>query len=113
MDLHTCERIPEVWARWLEWDPIELLDRHERSLRGLRLLYMDCGNRDEFSLHFGARLMAKRLTERGVSFEYEEFDDGHMSVQYRYDVSLPKIAHALAPAEKKLAVKTTAKAKRG
>jgi hypothetical protein len=112
MDLQTCERIPEVWARWLEWDPIELLDRHEQSLRGMRLLYMDCGNRDEFSLHFGARLMAKRLTERGVPFEYEEFDDGHMSVQYRYDVSLPKIAHALVSAEKKSAVKTASKARR-
>ncbi len=113
MDLHTCERIPEVWARWLEWDPAEQLDRYENSLRGLRLFYMDCGNRDEFSLHFGARLMAKRLTERGIPFEYEEFDDGHMSVQYRYDVSLPKIAHALAPAEKKSAVKPVSKASRG
>ena len=57
--------------------------------------------------------MAKRLTERGIPFEYEEFDDGHMSVQYRYDVSLPKIAHALAPAEKTSTVKTMVKAKRG
>jgi hypothetical protein len=57
--------------------------------------------------------MTKRLTERGIPFEYEEFDDGHMSVQYRYDVSLPKIAHALAPAEKKSAVKTVSKARRG
>jgi enterochelin esterase-like enzyme len=113
MDLHTCERIPEVWARWLEWDPVEQLDRYQQSLRGLRLLYIDCGNRDEFALHFGARLMAKRLTERGIPVEYEEFEDGHMSVQYRYDVSLPKLAHALAPAEKKPAVKSGAKARLG
>lgn len=96
VDLHTCERIPEVWARWLEWDPVELLDRYGENLRKLRLLYMDCGTRDEFSLHFGARLMAKRLSERGIASEYEEFDDGHMSIQYRYDVSLPKLAKALA-----------------
>jgi hypothetical protein len=31
-----------------------------------------------------------------VPHEYEEFDDGHMNVQYRYDVSLPKIAGAFA-----------------
>lgn len=95
-DLHTCERIPEVWRRWLEWDPVELLDRYGENLRGMRLLYIDCGSRDQFMLHFGARLMTKRLKERGIAFEYEEFDDNHNSVQYRYDVSLPKLAHALA-----------------
>jgi enterochelin esterase family protein len=96
VDLHTCERIPEVWARWLEWDPAELLDRYGENLRKLRLLFMDCGTQDEFSLHYGARLMAKRLAARGIAFEHEEFDDTHMNIQYRYDVSLPKIAHALA-----------------
>ena len=96
VDLQTCALIPEVWARWLEWDPVRLLDRYGESLRGLRLLYMDCGFRDQFHLHFGARQMAQRLTERGIAFEYEEFDDDHMSVQYRYDVSLPKLAAALA-----------------
>jgi S-formylglutathione hydrolase FrmB len=96
VDPHTCERISEVWSRWLEWDPVELLDRYGENLRRLRLLYMDCGTRDEFNLHFGARLMARRLTTRGIPFTYEEFDDTHMSIQYRYDVSLPKLAQALA-----------------
>lgn len=96
IDLHTCERIPEAWARWLAWDPAELLDQYGENLRKLRLLYMDAGVRDEFSLHFGARLMAQRLTARGIPYEYEEFDDGHMNIPYRYNVSLPKLAHALA-----------------
>ena len=96
VDLHTCERVPDVWARWLEWDPVELLDRYGEHLRRLRLLYMDCGTRDEFNLHFGARLMARRLIARGIPFTYEEFDDTHASIQYRYDVSLPRLAQALA-----------------
>lgn len=96
MDLHTCQRIPAVWSRWLDWDPVELLDRYGENLRGLRLLYIDCGSRDQFMLHFGARLMVQRLTERGIAHEYEEFDDNHSNVQYRYDVSLPKLARALA-----------------
>jgi enterochelin esterase family protein len=96
VDLETCERIPQVWARWLEWDPVELLDRYGENLRGLRLLFMDCGSRDEFALNFGARLMARRLAKRSIAYEYEEFDDTHMNIQYRYDVSLPKLAHALA-----------------
>lgn len=96
VNLYTCERIPDVWRRWLEWDPAEQVDRYAGNLRQLRLLYMDCGIRDEYNLHFGARLMAKRLTERSIAHEYEEFDDTHGSIQYRYDVSLPKLAQALA-----------------
>jgi hypothetical protein len=31
-----------------------------------------------------------------VPHEHEEFDDGHMEIQYRYDVSLPKLVKALS-----------------
>ena len=96
VDLETCTRVPEVWTRWLEWDPVELLDRYGENLRRLRLLFIDCGRRDEYGLHFGARLMARRLRERGIEYVHEEFDDDHRNIQYRYDVSLPKLAQALA-----------------
>jgi S-formylglutathione hydrolase FrmB len=96
LDPYTCARIPKVWKRWLQWDPLELVDRHAAGLRGMRLLYLDCGTRDEFGLHFGARRMSQALRERGIAHEHEEFDDGHMSIAYRYNVSLPKMARALA-----------------
>ena len=95
-DLETCELKPDVWARWLEFDPVQLADRYADNLKHLRLLFIDCGTRDEFNLHFGARTLVKKLKALGVPHEYEEFDDGHMNVQYRYDVSLPKIVGALA-----------------
>jgi hypothetical protein len=95
MDLRTCERLPEVWARWLEWDPVELLDRYGERLRGMRLVFIDCGDRDQFNLHFGARVMAARLAARDIAFVHEEFEDNHNSIQYRYDVSLPKLLAAL------------------
>jgi S-formylglutathione hydrolase FrmB len=97
-DLETCELKPDVWARWLEFDPVQLVDRYADHLKRLRLLFIDCGSRDEFNLHFGARTLVRKLKSLGVPHEYEEFDDGHMNVQYRYDVSLPKIAGALAAA---------------
>jgi putative esterase len=95
VDLHTCERIPEVWARWLDWDPVELLDRYGENLRAMRLVFIDCGDRDQYNLHYGARVMAARLAARNIAFEHEEFDDNHNSIQYRYDVSLPKLLAAL------------------
>jgi enterochelin esterase family protein len=95
VDLETGAFREEVWARWLAHDPLRLLDHHAEALRAMKLLYLDCGTRDEFSLQLGARLFCRRLTALGIPHQHEEFDDGHMSVQYRFDVSLPKLARAL------------------
>lgn len=94
-DLETGAFREDVWARWLTHDPMVLLERHADALRSMKLLYLDCGTRDEFFLHLGARLFTRRLGELGVAHVYEEFDDGHMNVPYRYDVSLPRMAAAL------------------
>ncbi|MGB8646829.1 MAG: alpha/beta hydrolase-fold protein [Anaerolineae bacterium] len=87
-DEYTGEWKPEVWARWKEWDPIDLLDQYGDALRRFRLLYLDCGTRDEFNLQFGARTLCARLDRKGIPYQYQEFDDGHMNIPYRYDVSL-------------------------
>ena len=94
-DLVTGEFREDVWKRWLELDPLRLIDRHADALRSLRLLYFDCGTRDEWHLHHGARLFHRRLESLGIAHQHEEFDDGHMNVSYRYDVSLPRLARAL------------------
>jgi enterochelin esterase family protein len=94
-DLETGELREDVWKRWLEWDPVYLVDKHLDALRSLRLIYLDAGLRDEFNLQYGARIFARRLKERGVKFVHEEFDDGHMNVQYRYDRSLKAISDAM------------------
>jgi S-formylglutathione hydrolase FrmB len=95
-DLHTCALYPDVWARWQTWDPINMLDRYAEALRSLRLLFIDCGTRDEFNLQYGARQLVQGLRARNIACEHEEFDDGHMDIPYRYDVSLPKLAAALS-----------------
>lgn len=94
-DLVTGAFRQDVWDRWLELDPIHMLDRHADALRSMALVYLDCGIRDEWNLHLGMRLFAARLDTLKISHERHEFDDGHMSVQYRYDESLPKIAGAI------------------
>ncbi len=94
-DLETGELILEVWERWLEWDPLRIVDRFAPNLKRLRLLFLDCGLEDEFYLELGARALVKRLKALGVRHEYEEFEDGHMNTSYRMDVSLPKLSHAL------------------
>jgi S-formylglutathione hydrolase FrmB len=93
-DLHTGEIIPEVWAKWLENDPVRIAERHAAALRSLRLLFIDAGTRDEFGLDLGARILTAHLEKLNVPFVHEEFDDGHFNVSYRYDRSLAMISQA-------------------
>ncbi|HEY4120494.1 MAG TPA: alpha/beta hydrolase [Byssovorax sp.] len=94
-DLETGAFKPEVWERWRAWDPVNMIDTHLDALKKLALVYIDCGTRDEFTLQWGARAMAKKLVDGGVRVHHEEFDDGHMSISYRYDASLPMLVKAI------------------
>ena len=96
IDLETGAWRADVWERWLEWDPMRLLERFPDALRSMRLVYLDAGVRDEWCLHLGARLFSARLAQQRIEHTLEEFDDGHMNVSYRYDVSLPRLAEALS-----------------
>ncbi len=96
IDLYSCELRPEVWARWLEHDPVELVGRYVENLKQLNVLFIDCGTRDEFNLQYGARILVNRLKLAGVAYEHQEFDDDHGSISYRYDVSLPKLVQQIS-----------------
>src|SRR5262249_28590837 len=97
-DPRTGEIDPSVWQRWLAWDPVRMIERAEcqAALRGMRLVHLECGTRDEFFLDFGARIFSARLQALGIAHRHEEFDDTHMSITYRYDVSLPLLWEALS-----------------
>jgi len=62
----------------------------------MRTIYLDCGSRDQYRIHYGARTLSRRLAEAGVAHTYEEFDDDHSDVDYRMDVSLPRLYRAIA-----------------
>jgi enterochelin esterase-like enzyme len=62
----------------------------------LKAIWLDCGNRDQFRMHFGMRRFHRKLEEYGVPHVYEEFDDDHTAVDYRMDRSLPFLARALS-----------------
>jgi S-formylglutathione hydrolase FrmB len=98
-DLETGEVRHDVWQRWLEHDPVRLVEKPgEKSvenLKSLKLLYLDAGTRDEFALDIGARILSKRLHDLGIAHLHEEFDDGHFNISYRYDRSLELISGRL------------------
>jgi enterochelin esterase-like enzyme len=96
VDLETCALIPERWKNWLAHDPVRMVDACADNLRRLKAIYIDCGNEDQFHLHYGARQLNRALTRLGIAHTYEEFPDNHSDVDYRMDISLPFLAHALA-----------------
>ena len=96
-DCDTGELLPRRWAKWLAHDPIRLVGRYARNLRTLAGIYVDCGWRDQYHLHYGARILSRELAAHGIRHTYEEFDDTHSSIDYRMDVSLPFLYRALKP----------------
>jgi enterochelin esterase-like enzyme len=96
VDLHTCELIPERWANFQKWDPVRMAETRTQGLKALKLLYIDCGEVDQYDLVYGARMLTRLLKKLDVPHTYEEFPDDHSSVDYRMDVSLPLLAKALS-----------------
>lgn len=94
-DERTGEMRPEVWKRWLAWDPVSMLPRYRRNLGKVRTRFLDCGTRDQYHLQWGARIFAAKARALGVPFIHEEFDDDHNGIQYRYDRSLEILSRGM------------------
>jgi pimeloyl-ACP methyl ester carboxylesterase len=95
-ELPTGRLREDVWARWLEHDPVRFVASGLDAYRRLAGVFLDCGTRDEFNLRWGTRVIAELLRGGGVPVEHQEFEDGHSGTAYRYDVSLRWIAPRLA-----------------
>jgi Putative esterase len=82
---------PDVWQRWLDWDPVRMIPKYAAALRSLRGIWIDAGTRDEWFLDIGAAAVRAALGDAGVPAEtirFELFEAGHMSIDYRYPLSL-------------------------
>jgi hypothetical protein len=87
------------WARWLAWDPVRMVERYADALRGLRAMWIDAGDEDDYHLDLGAQAFRAELTRIGVGDEkvfFEIFPATHAAIDYRYPLSLAWLAHRLA-----------------
>ena len=96
-NLESGEPLEARWKQWRKHDPIHLVATYKSHLKTLRGLYIDCGWRDQYAIHYGTRLLSARLAAAGIRHTYEEFDDTHSDIDYRMDVSLPFLYRALKP----------------
>jgi hypothetical protein len=95
-DPATGELIPEIWDRWLAWDPVRMVPERADDLRSLRAIYIDAGKRDEWYLDLGAEAFRRALERIGVTdVSFELFDATHMAIEYRYPLGLKYLAERL------------------
>jgi S-formylglutathione hydrolase FrmB len=94
-DLRTCEIDAERWQAWLDFDPLNLLERHADALRGLHGLWIDVGMYDQYRIQYGTRRFTDRLRALGIAHHYEEFEGTHSGIDWRLDHSLPFLVDAL------------------
>jgi S-formylglutathione hydrolase FrmB len=100
-DVATGELQPEVFERWLRWDPVRMArdPSHAATLRGLRGIWIDAGRGDEYYLDLGATAFRGALATAGVpdeSIHYELFDGRHGGITWRYPLSLSWLVDRLS-----------------
>ncbi len=93
--LDSGARLPARWQRWLAHDPVQMVRQHKDALRSLKTIYMDCGWRDQYHIHFGMRALSAELKKHKVAHRYEEFDGTHSGIDHRMDRSLPILSKAI------------------
>ncbi|WP_378730067.1 alpha/beta hydrolase [Nocardia brasiliensis] len=92
---------PDVWQRWLDWDPVRMVPAHAEAMRSMRAIWIDGGTRDEWYLDIGAEAFHQALLDNGVQqdvINFELFDAKHGGIDYRYPMSLAWLAKNLSGA---------------
>ncbi len=98
-DLRTGRLRPDVWERWLAWDPVRMAPAHADDLRSMRAIWIDAGRSDDFYLDLGAEAFRDELEKLGVTdaVRFELFDGTHANIEWRYPSALRFLAERLAP----------------
>jgi S-formylglutathione hydrolase FrmB len=94
-EVETGRLVEEVWAQWLDWDPVRMAPRHADALRSMRRVYLDAGTEDEYYLDLGATAFAKELDKLSVEHSLELFDGKHGGISWRYPGAIRELVLAL------------------
>jgi len=95
VDLVTGRLVDDVWAQWLEKDPVRMAPVHADALRSMRRIHLDAGTRDEYFLDLGATAFAAELDKLGVQHTIELFDGTHSGLAWRYPGAIRELVLAL------------------
>src|SRR5207245_2278155 len=94
--VETGELVPEVWERWLAWDPVHLAREHGDALRAARAIWIDAGRSDEYFLDLAATAFDNAVRAAGADeVRFELHEGGHRGTNWRLSLSLAFLAERL------------------
>ena len=94
-EISTGRLIDDVWALWLEHDPVRMASHHADALRSMHRIYLDAGKGDEYYLDLGAQAFAQELLKIGAAHTLELFEGKHGGITYRYPGAIRELVTAL------------------
>lgn len=94
-DLETGEIFPEVWEKYLSFDPVVAVKKKSSKLKKLKSLFLECGAQDEYAAQLGHRQIANTLSDAGVSYELEEYPGKHSGLNFRMENRSLKLLKAM------------------
>jgi hypothetical protein len=95
-ELRDCSLREDVWARWLQWDPVRMLPDHLDDLRSMRAISLECGLQDEYNLQAGTAILDRQLEDAGIEHRFELFEGKHGHLTPRYAPLVAWLAERLA-----------------
>jgi hypothetical protein len=98
-DVETAAVREDVFARWLEWDPVRMASARADAVRGMRGIWIDAGRSDEFFLDLAAVAFRRAVAAAGVPDEvvrFELHEGGHFDTAWRYPLALSFLVERLA-----------------
>ena len=90
-DLKTGQVIPEIWEKYLAWDPLRMVDKYVANLKTLHYIRLEAGLADEHGLQFGHRQLAAKLRQHAIGCELEEYPGAHGGHHWRFENRLVRI----------------------
>jgi pimeloyl-ACP methyl ester carboxylesterase len=68
---------PESWQRWLDLDPLTMVQNNPKAFAPTQRIYLDGAEHDEFGANIGARKIQEVLKDRPSPVTFYESQDGH------------------------------------
>ncbi len=94
-DVKTGKLIDEVWQKYLNWDPVYMIDNNVDALKHLKWIHLEAGRADEFALHLAHRQIANKLDHLGIIYRLDEYEGGHSGHHWRFVKRLTMMLNAM------------------
>jgi Predicted esterase len=66
-DINTGDLNHKVFSKWIEKDPVRMVNTLKKNLKALKLVALDAGIHDQFNLNIGARVLSEKLSNLGIN----------------------------------------------